>query len=144
MYALYAWGNFIYEVGLDRGPEWLDPAVLSGERSFINDSLTILDTGPLLVDGPGTIYEVDDELIEGRELAGRDLTDTDWRVAAIRVLTDGTREDALRITAGIEEENDFSVDESPAESPLDFFGEAVTTWEDEHGQWDMVLLKLPD
>ena len=40
-YALYAWGNFIDEVQLDRDPGWLEPAVLRGERDVVADSLMI-------------------------------------------------------------------------------------------------------
>ncbi|XVU21332.1 hypothetical protein ACQPZJ_29165 [Actinoplanes sp. CA-054009] len=142
MYALYAWGNFINEVGLDRRPAWIDPAVLSGERNVVDENLTILDTGTLLVDGAGTLFEVDGELVEGRDLAGRDLSGGEWRVARIRVATDGTREDALRVIGEIEEEyDDLVADEDPSDNPLPS-GEAVTVWEDDHGQWDLALVKL--
>ncbi|MFF5083658.1 hypothetical protein ACFY36_41970 [Actinoplanes sp. NPDC000266] len=141
MYALYAWGNFINEAELDRLPAWIDPAVLSGERAVVDDNLTIVDDGPLLVDGPGTYYDVDDEWVEGRELAGRDLSGREWRVVRIRVATDGTREDALRITDQMEEEGDIDVEENPTVNPLPV-GEVVTVWADEHGQWDLALVKL--
>ncbi|XVV16832.1 hypothetical protein ACQP2X_21370 [Actinoplanes sp. CA-131856] len=142
MYALYAWGNFIYETELDRRPAWTDPAVLSGERNVVDDDLTILDTGTLLVDGPGSFFEIDGELVEGRDLAGRDLSDSKWRVARIRVATDGTREDAMRVIGEIEEEyDDLIVDENPSGNPLPA-GEAVTVWDDDHGQWELALVKL--
>ncbi|SNY67446.1 hypothetical protein [Paractinoplanes atraurantiacus] len=141
MYALYAWGNFINEAELDRLPAWIDPAVLSGERAVVDDNLTIADEGPLLVDGAGTLFEVDGELVEGRALAGRDLSGSRWRVARIRVATDGTREDALRITDEIEEVGDIDVDTEPENDPL-LAGQAVTVWADEHGQWDLALVKL--
>lgn len=142
MYALYAWGNFFsYESGLDRDPDWLDPALLSGQRTVLNENLTIADEGPLPVDGPGTLFEVADSQVEGRELAGRDLAGADWRVTRIRVATDGTREDALRITTEITDAGDIHVDESPEKNPIGF-GEVVTTWEDEHGQWDLALIRL--
>ncbi|MFG1994124.1 hypothetical protein ACGFJ7_29545 [Actinoplanes sp. NPDC048988] len=141
MYALYAWGNFIHETELDRLPVWIDPDVLGGERNVIDENLTILDTGTLLVDGPGTLFEIDGELVEGRDLAGRDLSEGKWRVARIRVATDGTREDALRVIGEIEEEyDDLVVDEDPADNPLPT-GEAVTVWEDDNGQWDLALVR---
>jgi hypothetical protein len=46
-FALYAWGSFIHEVGLDRLPGWLDPAVLRGERVFAHDALAMADEGPI-------------------------------------------------------------------------------------------------
>lgn len=141
VYALYAWGNFIYEVGLDRDAGWLDPALLRGERSILNDNLTIIDEGPLPVDGPGTLFEVGDERIAGRDLAGRDLAGREWRVVRIRVATDGTREDAVRITSEIEDAGDVSVDTDPDRNPVGI-GEIVTVWEDEHGQWDLALVRL--
>ncbi|MEV6350865.1 hypothetical protein [Actinoplanes sp. NPDC051851] len=141
MYALYAWGNFIDEVHLDELPDWLDPAVLRGERTDLGDSLTILDTGNLQVDGPGTWFRVDDELVLGRDLLGRDLSGADWHVAHIRVKTDGTMEDALRIVATIEEENDFDLEEDGWADLLPE-GECVRGWEDAHGQWDLALVKL--
>ncbi|BEL04794.1 hypothetical protein Q0Z83_029850 [Actinoplanes sichuanensis] len=143
MYALYAWGNFFnYETGLDRHAGWLDPAVLSGEREVVTDDLMALtDDEPLRVDGPNTVFEVDGSLVEGRELVGRDLDGADWRVSRIRVATDGTRADALRIMAEFEEAGDIDVDEAPERNPVGF-GEIVTTWEDEHGQWDLALIRL--
>ncbi|GAB7051540.1 hypothetical protein [Catenuloplanes indicus] len=140
-YALYAWGNFIYEVGLDRHPEWLDPALLRGERDELNDHLTILDTGTLRVDGPGTIFEIGDERVEGRTLLGREPADGEWRVVRIRVATDGTREDALRITTMLEAEADVYAEDTPARNPLPF-GEVDTFWTDDHGQWDLALVRV--
>ncbi|WP_203990573.1 hypothetical protein [Virgisporangium aurantiacum] len=141
MYALYAWGNFIHEVGLDRDAGWLAPALLRGERSVLNDHLTIIDEGPLPIDGPGTLFEVGGERIAGRDLAGRDLTGQEWRVARIRMATDGTREDALRITSEIEDAGDIDVDKDPDSNPVGI-GEIVTVWEDQHGQWDLALIRL--
>ncbi|MFC4070509.1 hypothetical protein [Actinoplanes subglobosus] len=162
MYALYAWGNFFsYESGLDRDAGWLDPELLRGARATVSEHLTIADEGPLRVDGPGTLFEIGDSLVEGRDLAGRDLvgrdmvgrdlvgrdlvgrdlSGVDWRVARIRVATDGSRADALRITSEIEEAGDIYVDHSPEGNPIGF-GEVVTTWEDEHGQWDLALIRL--
>ncbi|GIE77150.1 hypothetical protein Aph02nite_31000 [Actinoplanes philippinensis] len=142
MYALYAWGNFFnHESGFDRHPGWLDPAVLSGERTVFDENLTILDNGPLPVDGPGTLFEVGDEQVAGRELTGRDLGGAGWSVAHIRVATDGTLEDALRITGELEETGEIFADEAPERNPLGF-GEIVTTWEDDHGQWDLALIRL--
>lgn len=143
MYALYAWGNFIDEVELDRIEAWLDPAVLSGERQIVDDSLMIGDTGTLRVDGPGTFFEIDgdeENLVPGSELAGRDLSGSDWRVATIRVATDGTREDAVRLVAAIEEDGDYAVDSS-GWNPIGI-GEIDTVWEDQHGQWTLALIEL--
>lgn len=145
MYALYAWGNFISEVGLDRRPAWLDPAVLSGERQVVDDGLMIGDTDTLLVDGSGTFFEIDGDdanLVPGSELIGRDLSGVKWRVTRIRAATDGTREDALRIVAAIEEDGDFSEEEERYEYNSVPVGEIVTLWEDDHGQWTMALVKL--
>jgi len=140
-YALYAWGNFIDEIGLDRHPEWLDPALLRGERDVVSDSLMIGDTETLRVDGPGTIFEVDGEPVAGRDLVGRDLDGADWRVSEILVKTDGTRKDALRFMAAVEEDGDYAVDDAPEDNPVGR-GEVVTTWEDQHGQWDLALIHL--
>ncbi|MBB4961785.1 hypothetical protein [Micromonospora polyrhachis] len=126
---------------LDRDAGWLDPMLLRGERSVLNDHLTIVDDGPLPVDGPNTLFEVGDERVAGRELAGRDLNGVEWRVERIRVATDGTREDALRITTEIEDAGDIYVDKEPDDNPIGI-GEIVTVWEDEHGQWDLALVRL--
>jgi hypothetical protein len=145
MYALYAWGNFISEVGLDRRLAWLDPAVLRGERQFVDASLMIGDTGTLLVDGPGTLFEIDDDdenLVPGSELIGRDLSGVKWRVSRIRVATDGTREDALRIVAAIEEDGDFYEEDEWHEYHSVPVGEVVTLWEDDHGQWTLALVEF--
>ncbi|GAB2932327.1 hypothetical protein GCM10027280_19970 [Micromonospora polyrhachis] len=115
--------------------------LLRGERSVLNDHLTIVDDGPLPVDGPNTLFEVGDERVAGRELAGRDLNGVEWRVERIRVATDGTREDALRITTEIEDAGDIYVDKEPDDNPIGI-GEIVTVWEDEHGQWDLALVRL--
>ncbi|MEV0297593.1 hypothetical protein [Nocardia sp. NPDC050710] len=140
-YALYAWGNFIDEVGLDRDPGWLDPALLRGERDVVSDFLMIGDTETLRVDGPGTIFEVDGQLVDGRDLVARDLSSADWRVEQILVRTNGTREDALRIMAVVEEDGDYAIDDAPDENPIGL-GEVVTTWADQHGQWDLALIRL--
>ncbi|WP_216917648.1 hypothetical protein [Nocardia noduli] len=140
-YALYAWGNFIYEVGLDRDPGWLDPALLRGERDVVSEVLMIEDTEALRVNGPGTIFKVDGDHVDGCDLVGRDLSSADWRVEQILVRTDGTREDALRIMAVVEEGGDYWADDAPQQNPVGR-GEVVTTWGDEHGQWDMALVRL--
>ncbi|GLY32438.1 hypothetical protein [Kineosporia sp. NBRC 101731] len=148
MYALYAWGNFIQEVDLDREPGWVTPALLRGEHDVVSDHLLIVDdgSGPLLVDGPNTIFEVDDELVLGSQLVDRDLSQTSWRVAYIRVATDGTLQDALRITGKIEDVDDYYADRSPQRNPVvlgqEAVGEVVTTWEDNNGQWDLALIRL--
>ncbi|MGW5751516.1 hypothetical protein [Nocardia rhamnosiphila] len=140
-YALYAWGNFIDEVGLDRDPGWLAPALLRGERDVVSDFLMIGDTDTLRVNGPGTIFEVDGELVDGRDLMGCDPSSADWRVKRILVRTDGTREDALRIMAVVEEDGDYASDDGPEENPVGI-GVVVTTWADQHGQWDLALVRL--
>ncbi|GHJ16108.1 hypothetical protein TPA0908_41030 [Micromonospora sp. AKA38] len=145
MYALYAWGNFISEVGLDRRPAWLDPAVLRGEQQVIDESLMIGDTDTLLVDGPGTLFEIDgddENLVPGSELIGRDLSGVEWRVSRIRAATDGTREDALRIVAVIEEDGDYYEEDERHEYNSVPVGEVVTLWEDGHGQWTLALVEL--
>lgn len=145
MYALYAWGNFIYEVGLDKRQAWLDPAVLGGEQQVVDEGLMIGDTDTLLVDGPGTFFQLDDDednLVPGRELVGRDLSGVEWRVTRIKVATDGTREDALRIVAEIEEEGDYYVEEERHDYDSVPVGEIETLWEDDHGQWTIALVKL--
>ncbi|MBT0770206.1 hypothetical protein KIH74_14795 [Kineosporia sp. J2-2] len=139
IFALFASGNFVYEVGLDRHPDWLSPAVLRGEKNVLNDDLTIYDTGPLPVDGPNTVFEVDGEKVFGRDLVGRDLGGSEWRVRYIRVATDGSREDAARICH--ENEELFALEVPPAFNPLDI-GEVDGGWEDDHGQWDLVLVRL--
>lgn len=144
VYALYAWGNFIGEVDYDRHPAWLDPAVLSGDRQVIDDGLMIGDTDTLLVDGPGTFFEIDGDeknLVPGSELAGRDLGDSEWRVAQIRVATDGTREHALRIVAVIEEDGDYEVYTESVGNPCPI-GEIDTFWNDMHGQWSIALVEI--
>ncbi|MGV9611029.1 hypothetical protein [Nocardia xishanensis] len=140
-YALYACGNFIDEAGLDRDPGWLDPALLRGERDVVSDSLMMGDTETLRVDGPGTVFGVDGELVDGRDLVGRDLSSADWRVEQILVRTDGTREDALRIMAMVEADGDYAIDDAPEGNPVGL-GEVVTTWADQHGQWDLALVRL--
>ncbi|MTE12797.1 hypothetical protein [Nocardia aurantiaca] len=139
-YALYAWGNFIDEVGLDRDPGWLDAALLRGERDVVSEELMIGDTETLRVDGPGTIFTVDGQRVEGRDLVGRDLGDARWQVAQILVATDGTHEDALRVMAVVEEDGDYATDTAPQHNPVGV-GEVVTLWSDEHGQWDLALVR---
>ncbi|MEU4414311.1 hypothetical protein [Nocardia salmonicida] len=41
----------------------------------------------------------------------------------------------------VEEEGDYWADEAPQENVVGR-GEVVTTWADEHGQWDMALVRL--
>ncbi|WP_157119489.1 hypothetical protein [Nocardia xishanensis] len=55
--------------------------------------------------------------------------------------TDGTREDALRITAMVEADGDYAIDDAPEGNPVGL-GEVVTTWADQHGQWDLALVRL--
>ncbi|RMI31379.1 hypothetical protein [Nocardia stercoris] len=139
-YALYAWGNFLDEVGSDRDPGWLDDALLRGERDVVSEELMIGDTETLRVDGPGTIFTVDGERINGRDLVGRDLSSADWQVARISVATDGTREDALRFLATLEEDGEYTTDTAPQHNPVGV-GEIVTVWSDEHGQWELALVR---
>lgn len=57
-YALYAWGNYIGESGLDRVPAWLEPAVLSGEQTVVDDYLlTFVDEEPLPVGEIVTVWQ---------------------------------------------------------------------------------------
>ncbi|MEV4130457.1 hypothetical protein [Nocardia sp. NPDC049707] len=108
---------------------------------MVSDFLMIGDTETLRVDGPGTIFKVDEELVDGCDLVGRDLSSADWRVEQILVRTDGTREDVLRIMAVVEEDVDYATDDAPEGNPVGR-GEVVTTWADQHGQWDLALVRL--
>ncbi|GLY29591.1 hypothetical protein [Kineosporia sp. NBRC 101731] len=148
---MYAWGNFFAEVHLNIDPQWVTPEFLRGESDVVSDSLLIVDdgSGPLLVDGPNTIFAVDDELVLGSTLIDRVLAPGSWRVRYIRVATDGTQEDALRITKAIEEADDYYyVDRAPQDNPVrlgqDALGEVVAVWEDLNGQWDLALIRLED
>ncbi|MCO8273765.1 hypothetical protein M1L60_24515 [Actinoplanes sp. TRM 88003] len=135
-YGLYVWGNYLYESETDRLPEWLDPAVLSGERVFVHQFVTMTDEEPLRVDAAGTIFAVDGG---NRYVDGRDLGDPgdDWKVAYIKVATDGSREDAQRFVDELLEL--VEMDNTDGRMPRG--GETVDHWEDPHGQWDMALVK---
>jgi hypothetical protein len=138
-YALYAWGNFIYETELDRGAIWLEPAVLRGERILEDDDLTMNDTGPLPIDVSRSLFETgDEEYVEGRDF--RD-TGAEWRVGYLRLATDGTLADATRLAEELQENAELGHDPAPSDNPVPV-GEVVATWEDPHGQWDMALVRL--
>ena len=138
-YALYAWGNFIDESGIDRIPEWLDPAVLNGEQAVVHHSVAMTDEGPLLVDGSRTLFVVGPDWVEGRDFpAGA----ADWNVGYIRLVTDGSVADAERVIDALAEQGvDLDRVDEPERNPLPF-GEALTVWEDPHGQWDAALVRL--
>ncbi|MEU0538561.1 hypothetical protein ABZ319_01735 [Nocardia sp. NPDC005978] len=140
-YALYAWGSFIDEVGLNRDPGWLDAALLRGERDVVSTDLMIGDTETLRVDGPGTIFDVDGRRLRGHDLVGRDLTAANWQVAHILVATDGTREHALTFMAEVEEDGEYEIDDEPQDNPVGV-GEVVKLWSDQHGQWDLALVRM--
>jgi hypothetical protein len=137
---MYVWGNYLHETGSDRLPAWLEPEALSGGRVFVHQSVTMTDEEPLRVDASRTIFAVGGD---ERYLPGRDLGDPDgdWRVAYIRVATDGTREGAAEFVGELLEL--IEMDEMPehAGRQMPFGAEIVTSWEDPHGQWDMVLVR---
>ncbi|MFK3979618.1 hypothetical protein ACI2K4_04480 [Micromonospora sp. NPDC050397] len=138
-YALYAWGNFIHECGIDRIPQWLDPAVLRGERAVVHDSVAMSDEGPLLVDGSRTLFAVDGTWVEGRDLPAEAA---DWNVGYIRLMTDGSLADAERVIDEMAEQGvDLERLDEPERNPLPF-GEVLTIWEDPHGQWDAAIIRL--
>lgn len=137
-YALYAWGNFIDEVGLDRLPEWLDPDVLSGERVVEHPDLTMYES-ELAIDGSRSFYIVEnDEYVLGRDLG---TPPDDWRIGYLCVVTDGTIDGAREVAARLEEEADLFRTDAPDKNPIGY-GEIVTVWEDDHGQWDMALVRV--
>ena len=137
-YALYAWGNFINEVGLDRLPEWLDPDVLSGERAVQHRDLTMYES-ELSIDGSQSFYIVEnDEYVLGRDLG---TPPDDWRIGHLCVVTDGTLDGARAVAARLEEEADLYRTDAPDSNPVEY-GEIVTFWEDDHGQWDMALVRI--
>ncbi|RGC68578.1 hypothetical protein C5N14_12830 [Micromonospora sp. MW-13] len=94
-YALYVWGNYLREAELDRLPEWLEPAVLAGERVFVHPHVAMSDDGPLRVDASRSLFVVGDEFVSGRNLSPA-VTD-DWRVSYLRLVTDGSADDAERV-----------------------------------------------
>ncbi|WP_238019977.1 hypothetical protein KZZ52_56980 [Dactylosporangium sp. AC04546] len=61
----------------------------------------------------------------------------------MRIVTDGTREDAERFIAGLQEE-DVELDQldDPDDNPVPDGGEVLAVWEDPHGQWDLALVRL--
>ncbi|MEV0563876.1 hypothetical protein [Dactylosporangium sp. NPDC050588] len=95
-YATFAWGNFLREAGLDRLPAWLDPAALRGDTVLVHQHLAVNDEGPLRVDAAGSLFDIPsaDGLLEGRELQLPPAED--WRVAYVRLASDGTLFDAMR------------------------------------------------
>ncbi|WP_157978532.1 MULTISPECIES: hypothetical protein [Nocardia] len=137
-YALYAWGNWFYEVGLDRLDEWLDSDVLNGARTVERDDLTMYES-ELRIDGSKSFYIVEnDEYVLGRELG---TPPRGWRVGYLNIVTDGTLDNALEVAARLEEEADLDRDDAPGSNPI-AYGEVVTVWEDPHGQWDMALVRV--
>ncbi|WP_405182021.1 hypothetical protein OG225_13595 [Nocardia sp. NBC_01377] len=137
-YALYAWGNFVREVGLDQLDEWLDSDVLSGERPVRHRDLTMYES-ELSIDGSHSFYIVEnDEYVLGRDLG---TPPRDWRVGYLKIATDGTLDDALGVAARLEEDADLDRDDAPGSNPIKY-GEVVTVWEDPHGQWDMALVRV--
>ncbi|PPJ00173.1 hypothetical protein C5E51_35335 [Nocardia nova] len=125
---------------MDRDPGWLDDALLRGERDVVSEALMIGNTETLQVDGAGTIFTVDGQRVDGRDLIGRDLSSVDWQVARILVATAMTRDDALRVMAVVLEDGEYATDTAPQHNPVGV-GEVVTLWSDEHGQWDLALVR---
>ncbi|MFF5228193.1 hypothetical protein [Dactylosporangium sp. NPDC000521] len=95
-YAVYAWGNFLREAGLDRLPAWLDPAALRGDTVLVHPHLAMHDEGPLRIDAAGSLFDAPParEHVEGRDLQLPPAED--WRVAYVRLASDGTLFDAMR------------------------------------------------
>lgn len=137
-YALFAWGNFLDESGLNRVDGWLEPEVLRGERHFANPDLTMYDESELLVDASGTYFAVDGEFVLGRDITA---PGEDWRAYYLRLVSDGTLEDTMRLATRLEEESELDRDDEPERNPIPV-GEIVAQWEDPHGQWDMALVRL--
>ncbi|GAA3214169.1 hypothetical protein ACFO1B_12880 [Dactylosporangium siamense] len=180
-YATFAWGNFIREAELDRLPDWLDPAVLRGDKVLVNMHLGMHDEGPLRIDAAGSLFDVPPayEPVEGRDLP---LPPPDgWRVGYIRLASDGTLFDAMRAATQVgdgpkdlfefDDDADEEWDEALAEAGVDeelrahlrwccgdgttgitYFGAdeearaprgtVLASWEDQNGQWDMVVVRL--
>ncbi len=139
-YALFAWGNFINETGLDKLPEFADPELLRGERLLDDDRLTVYEA-PLRIDVSRSLFDTPGGYVAGRDLATPPVR---WRVGYLRLATDGTLDDAVRVVEQLEE-NDVELDrdDCPGRNPLPV-GEVVTVWEDLHGQWDLAVVRLPD
>ncbi len=136
-YALYAWGSFIRETGLDRLDGWLDPAVLGGERLFDHPDVTIYEA-PLRVDVSRSLFETGDGYVEGREFQAT----ADWRIGYLRLDTDGTPGDAHRVVDALAEQDvELEPDPAPVRNPVPV-GEPVAVWEDPHGQWDLAVVRL--
>lgn len=93
------------------------------------------------MDGTSTLFDVGGERVEGRAPVGRDLAGVEWRVVPIRVAPDGSLADARRFGEEFVDAGDVFVDESPERNPVGI-GEVVTTWEDEHRQWDLTLVRV--
>ncbi|WP_155370734.1 hypothetical protein [Catellatospora vulcania] len=138
-YALYAWGNFIHETELDRLPEFADPGLLRGDRLLDDDRLTVYEV-PLAIDVSRSLFDTPAGYVTGRDLT---TLPERWRVGYLRLATDGTLDDAVRVI-GQFEENDVELDrdDRPGRNPLPL-GDVVTTWEDLHGQWDLAVVRLP-
>ncbi|WP_433086851.1 hypothetical protein ACQP1P_14300 [Dactylosporangium sp. CA-052675] len=139
-YALYAWGNFLYETGLDRIGDWLAPEVLRGERVLVNDDLCLSDAGPAEVDAAASLFEVGD----GAWVLGRDLArpaPDGWRVVRMRLVTDNTVAGAEELVARLDEEGTELGPADLEDNPLPF-GTLVAAWEDPNGQWDLALVRL--
>lgn len=107
---------------------------------MVSEALMIGNTETLQVDGAGTIFTVDGQRVDGRDLIGRDLSSVDWQVARILVATAMTRDDALRVMAVVLEDGEYATDTAPQHNPVGV-GEVVTLWSDEHGQWDLALVR---
>jgi hypothetical protein len=141
-FALYAWGNFLYEAELDRLAEWLEPAVLTGERVFLHPDVAMSDEGPLPVDASRSLYAVSGRFVSGRDLALAPPRTDDWRVGYLRLVTDGSVDDAERVLRELERQGcELARDDDPGRNPLPI-GEIVTGWEELHGQWDVALVRL--
>lgn len=41
----------------------------------------------------------------------------------------------------VEADGDYAIDDAPEGNPVGL-GEVVTTWADQHGQWDLALVRL--
>ncbi|MEV0356487.1 hypothetical protein AB0H71_10535 [Nocardia sp. NPDC050697] len=136
-YALYLSGNFLQESELDRLPGLIAPEVLSGERIFHDPDLTIYEE-ELRIDGSRSWYAVDGEFVLGRDIAN---PGAEWRISYLKLVTDGSRDDAEQLAERLTEELEFDHDDAP-DGDLLPAGETVGTWEDDHGQWDLALVRL--